>query len=330
MTIATGKIDKTSPKQILFCSFQLLGLIIVALYQIIFWPVNKFFKRFINEGRYLTSHGTEKIKAQKKHEVDTILSSRAHMIEVSSESSFQPLLQLYLILPTIIHMVFSVKLRLDMPIDSFFGSVFQIQLWSVVTSALSLAWSFSFYQAVKKQGALDFGTNSIGRILLTISNVFQISSRMILLVLLAYCFGPGEFWPMFVLLLLHIVVMASSYFFSFRQQMSGDSCVSSVYQCILNGISNIYLHTLILPLDYETNNTRKNHRTWGRQMFVDAVFTIENFIVASAACFLIEDFPTPLPIGAFFGHAFGVFLKWLYYCKFHVWSKSSWTKSDEN
>ena len=130
-----------------------------------------------------------------------------------------------------------------------------MQLWSVLTSVLSLAWSFSFYQAVKKQGALDFGTNLVGRVLLLMSNIFQISSRLLLLVFLAYCFGPGEFWPMFALLILHIILMALSYFTFYREQMHDDSWPGCIYQCILNGISNIYLHTLILPIDNQTKGT---------------------------------------------------------------------------
>ena len=59
-------------------------------------------KKFLSETRYLTSYGEERVKARIEAEDATIVSGRSQMIEVCSESSFQPLLQLYLFLPTLI------------------------------------------------------------------------------------------------------------------------------------------------------------------------------------------------------------------------------------
>ena len=50
-----------------------------------------------------------------------------------------------------------------------------IKLFSVLSSMLSLTWSFSKYEAIQQKGALSFGINPVGRILLTISTFFQVS-----------------------------------------------------------------------------------------------------------------------------------------------------------
>ena len=74
MIIATGQVDRKSPKQFLICTFNLCALLLAALFQIIFWPIQKIFERFVSEGRYLTSHGKEKIDAQKKSDDTSIIS----------------------------------------------------------------------------------------------------------------------------------------------------------------------------------------------------------------------------------------------------------------
>ena len=73
-----------------------------SVYHIIFWPFEMHRKKFLSETRYLTSYGEERVKARIAAEDATIVSGRSQMIEVCSESSFQPLLQLYLFLPTLI------------------------------------------------------------------------------------------------------------------------------------------------------------------------------------------------------------------------------------
>ena len=73
-----------------------------AIVYVILWPVVMHWRKFICEAKYLTSQGEERVKARIARDDATIISSRSQMIEVCSESSFQPLLQLYLFLPTLL------------------------------------------------------------------------------------------------------------------------------------------------------------------------------------------------------------------------------------
>ena len=72
---------------------------VTAVLYVIFWPLISHAKKFYREGRYLTSYGKDRIKERKRFEESTIVSSRAKISKVCSSSTFQPLLQLYLLMP---------------------------------------------------------------------------------------------------------------------------------------------------------------------------------------------------------------------------------------
>ena len=125
--------------------------------------------------------------------------------------------------------------------SDFFSNLRNLQFWSILTSCISLAWSFTFYQSIKKRGALDFDANPLGRLILLFSNIFQISSRLVAFVLLAYSWGDGNFWPAFVFVLVHILAMAGFHIEvkdkkTFRMV---ESKRMAIFQSILNGISNL-------------------------------------------------------------------------------------------
>ena len=82
--------------------FRTMWMAISSIFHIVLWPVVMHWRMFISEAKYLTSQGEERVKARIKRDDATIVSSRSQMIEVCSESSFQPLLQLYLFLPTLL------------------------------------------------------------------------------------------------------------------------------------------------------------------------------------------------------------------------------------
>ena len=121
-----------------------------------------------------------------------------------------------------------------------------LQFWSILTSYISLA----FYQSIKKRGALDIDANPLGRLILLFSNIFQISSRLVAFVLFAYSWGDGNFWPAFVFVLLHILAMAGFHFEAkdIETWMKIESKRLAIFQSLLNGISNMYMNNLILPL----------------------------------------------------------------------------------
>ena len=248
------------------------------------------------------------------------------MIETCTESSFQPLLQLYLLLPNL--MCHNYGNLMEESISAFFSNVPKMQFWAILTSCLGLSWSVNVYQALKKRGALDFGANPIGRLLLLDYCICQVTSRLFAFVLFAYCFGDGNFYPMIVFVTCHIAVMAIIHWATTDQfhridlytdldsprEMSNLQYGFQVYyQSLLNGISNIYIYNNILvhaDEDEEGETGRqltkrrmtKKHdkgkfslkiKKW-KQLIVDVIFSLENLVMITCSAVFIDGIPAIL------------------------------------
>ena len=183
----------------------LKGVALVA-----FWPVYCCCKQFWHKGLYLTSYGKKRIERKETYNESTILASRAQISEVCSEATFQPLLQLYLLMPTLA--CFNYSELLETNLTDFSKELPKLQFLSVITSCLALAWSFNSYQATTVNGALDFSSNLPGRLVLLASCVCQISSRLVIFVIFAFTWGEGNLWPMMASTVLHMLVMAIMFF----------------------------------------------------------------------------------------------------------------------
>ena len=88
------------------------------------------------------------------------------------DAIFQPLLQIYLLLPCVIARMSCQQSSNVMPLSEFFTG--SLQTYSIVSSVVSLAWSFSTYEANQKKGALDFSSNPIARIVILVSALMQV------------------------------------------------------------------------------------------------------------------------------------------------------------
>ena len=193
---------------IIYRTAKLSLLLMKIILHIIFWPLLTTFKRCFSEIKFANSYGKDRFEAQLVKRDHMVLSSRARMIEVCIESSFQPLLQLYLVLPTLIQYFdcLSSDELIEFSLADTLMSIPALQFLSVITSVIALSWSINFYKVTQKHGALDLNVNFSGRICLQISTFLQISCRLLTFVLLSYCFGPGNFWPMIAILQLHIFI----------------------------------------------------------------------------------------------------------------------------
>ena len=302
-----------------------------ALVMVLGWPIWMLIARFKSDWTYAIASPQEKFNIKAKTEEDLAASARAQIIEVAIESSFQPLLQLYLLLPMLL-MQLSCPARdiLELiSVDGVYTSSYRIQFWSIVTSIISLSWSFTFYQAVQKKGALDFGSNPAGRFTLFFSNLMQITSRLFAFVLYAYTFKDGNFWPMIATLVLHILIMSLLHFLTsdewtldtFRNRNTKIG-----YHCLINGICNLYLHNWIGHIKGKEAGRKiliKKAGTSFRQVVFDLIFVLENtIIVIMAFIYLVEYLPSSLFLFVLLTQYFGVCLKWLYYLKFHIWKNT--------
>ena len=329
------------------------------------WPFFMLLKRFKTNWESERGSSQKKFLMQAKINEDIAVSSRAIIIEVAIESSFQPLLQLYLLLPGIIKqfMCYHKAIHTNNMIDSlsiseifnftFTGQTSEIQFLSILTSVISLSWSFTYYQSMKKKGALDFGSNIIGRILMLSANLLQISSRLLIIVIYAYLFGPGQFWPMMTSVLGHILVMTLlNYMLSYdwlMQNFPNRQYRKIFYHCLLNGICNLYIHNWIVKIDkvsdfdentgeinedYVNNMSKRQSKTVSRkgfhkrtsstlfrQFIFDIIFVLETSVIVIVAPYKLGTNEWILAFIAL-SQIFGITLKVIYYYQFHIWKNS--------
>ncbi|CAB4055523.1 unnamed protein product [Lepeophtheirus salmonis] len=129
----------------------------------------------------------------------TKICSRARLIEALLESSFQPIIQLYIVFPILINNITSDK-SIDLSRDLYLEAS---QFGSAITSITTLSWAITLYQSNIKGGALDLTVNFLGRIILLISNLFLITGRMLLFIVFAYGFGAGRLIGLIIFIIIH-------------------------------------------------------------------------------------------------------------------------------
>ena len=291
-----------------------------GIFLVAFWPIVCFCKHFYHKGLYMTSYGKNRIEQRKPFNASTIVASRAQISEVCSEATFQPLLQLYLLMPTLV--CFDYSKLLETNLSDFSKEVPKLQFWSVVTSCLALAWSFNSYQATTKNGALDFAANLPGRLVLLASCVCQISSRLVVFVIFAFTWGEGNLWPMMAATLLHMLAMAVVHW---RTKYTPPRWTRRrvFYQCIINGISNLYLHNdIVARKDEDRMHNEKSGARDTKLLLVNGVILTENIIVVLVAFFHPGriGIPTNLLVTVIGVHSVGLLLMLVYYQQLHIWS----------
>ena len=300
---------------------------VTAAFYVAFWPLISHAKKFYHEGRYLTSYGKDRIKQRRRFEESTIVSSRAQISKVCSESTFQPLLQLYLFLPRL--MYYDYPKLLSISVTNFAKEIPRLQLWSIIASCLALAWSFSSYKATKMNGALDFTSNFAGRLVLLFSCICQISARLVIFVIFAYTWGPGHFWPMVVGCCLHMLLMAYIHWATRNDARATDKLFwkdgQVFYQCLINGISNLYVHTSIVPREigdeirnsstdeggsdvYRCCNKELKMQRDLKQILVDVIICAENLAIVLGAYYSEIGIPTEFLVAVLAVHATGLLL----------------------
>ena len=160
---------------------------------ILFWPLINLLKNYFTLGQYRTAVGEAKTAKHIQLEKNRTQSVRAHMFEVCIESTFQvkfwkiplifsswhihyfqPLLQIYLYLPSFLEnsVCFSfktIKEKQTLP---------HLQFLAIVTSVLSLTFSFTKYFIMKQNGAMDLDFNPCGCLTILISTLMQVNIKM--------------------------------------------------------------------------------------------------------------------------------------------------------
>jgi hypothetical protein len=355
---------KRSYKEGMKTVFAILLYILSMLLKFIFWPFYMIWRSFLSEGKAATSSGEDYFRLTREKDETLILEARSRIIEACTEASFQPLLVLYMALPDIIQIFAHAEEDTDCDapvlqgIRKYQNIAYQLvinpQIISIFGSIVSLVLSFDMYYETQKRGALGLAGNFYGRLIRLASTLLLVVSRLLALVLCAYCFGEGMFHPMLMLVVCHILLMslihyATSYEWeidqtirqnqTIRHQTKGDTeevddliptslekikaNVSILYQCLINGIANLYIHNWIVK-HTSRQFLAERKTTFLRQVIIDFIFAIENIFVVvmvlNSNLPYLKNLPRSILVIILLFHLLGIILKVIYYHAWHMWA----------
>jgi len=248
------------------------------------------------------------------------------MAEACTESSFQPLLQLFLVLPCLLHQViWREKLSHQSTVEDIYNTA---QVWSITISILALSWNFSVFIITKSNYAIS--KLSLGFFVLFLQHFLQISGRLLLITLFA--FAIEIFWAAVIFVVVHIVLVMIIIVITTE---SGKIIMKNV---LMNSIANIYLGiwikddptashsnaTSILPLEKKSNciQLQKLFKTKNLfSKFVEFLIAIENIgMMLTISLLNADQTNTSAAAIALVFYYSGLFLKGLFYFKFHIWN----------
>jgi hypothetical protein len=155
-------------------------LVFATFLALVLWQPVTAICKFFKDGRYETSEGTTKVlRRQEKRYVD-LAASRGELIEVNIEAVFEPMVQGYIIFPSIIDIISrlnnSVVVEADgtLKIDFQLKGIEKVQIFSISLSMISLAWCYSEYYSVRKNMLLDITVSPCSRIVMCLYMLLQV------------------------------------------------------------------------------------------------------------------------------------------------------------
>eukprot|EP00092_Neocalanus_flemingeri_P035017 GFUD01038105.1.p1 GENE.GFUD01038105.1~~GFUD01038105.1.p1 ORF type:complete len:802 (-),score=121.00 GFUD01038105.1:102-2483(-) len=304
------------------CSSLFDKIIIFLLpFSAVVWPIYMKIQSFVCFYRFKTSR-KHRLQYHKEFRSVSKTAGLSHLVEVCFESSFQAILQWYLLFPE-----FLFGLNLFLSNDSEEMGFILLSKASFVFSVLSIAWSFTSFNAVQKDGSIDLAWDPLSRLCLLLSNLLLIFARINCIILFMYYFGPGKFFPGMIAIMVHALVMAVLHHLVVQKQTEkkDGTLLKTLYLCVLNGLANIFSHNFVYFEDDNSSSPNLHIPTFCRQLIFDAVFLVENICFVIFGCLSnIKPLDDPKVmvwiIFIIFGsHFAGLLIKILYYKFLHVW-----------
>ena len=218
--------------------------------------------KFYRDGKYETSSGKEKVKELRKRRYLDVAASRADLIETSIEATFEPLVQGYIIFPSIINITNRLKNFYEfdqydgkLKINFEMSSLEQVQLFSIGTSILGLVWTYSDLTSVKKHLQLDIFVSPVSRILMCIWMSLQVTARLLAFMLFAVYWGPGNIFSLMIFAAVHIL-LALGIHLIFSEDIAflkKGRYLKFFHNVILNSFSSMFFHNYLrldeMPID---------------------------------------------------------------------------------
>ena len=206
----------------------------------------------LTDGKYdYTYHGIKKVELRQQKRRNNLVASRAELVELNIEATFEVIVQTYIMYPTAANVIerFMKVVEFDfstweLKIHFELSATESLQLFSILTSVFSLAFNFAEYSSAKKDMYLDIFTSPISRIILMVYMILMIYARMSAFLLFSYYWSPGDIYPLMIFLLIHMIISAvlhivfSEDIIYWKQRQYGKF----LYNVVMNSFACIYFH----------------------------------------------------------------------------------------
>ena len=120
-------------------------------------------------------------------------------------------------------------------------------MFSIVISMVSLAWCYSEYHSVRKNMYLDPSESPFSRITMWLFMLCQIIARLFAFMLFTLYWGPGQFYPLMIFILIHMI-LAGSLHIIFSDDLlycRKGKWIKFFHNVTFNALSSIYFHNYI-------------------------------------------------------------------------------------
>ena len=151
---------------------------------------------------------------------------------------------------------------------------------------------------------------------------------------MTYSFGKGQFWPLMLLIGIHMMAIAIGCLISRVRHIGQELNAQLVLYSCLFGLANIYCPNWI---SYQNSNEDKkgtHSYTILREFFIQMAFILENLVMLSIVIYSAIGNKNSVIYGqtdlmylaiiATVTHLVGVGLRVIYYKKYHIWKNILW------
>ena len=213
----------------------------------------------------------------------TRMSNQAHLIEVCTESTLQPLVQLFSIFSGLMEAYSRQEnTKWDETIDALLAanwsrviqiyveSKMRLQIWSLVSSIISIAWSFQANYARKKYGQMSYLSRGIYFLYVLL---FVTSRIMSIIMVIFFVGGKGSYSYIYLIIGCHmsLTILLDLWLNSYKYRNENQHWFWKTRDCFMKAFSSIYMYHP--PGDDESEDLRM-HASMDLLIFLEfSVFT---------------------------------------------------------
>ena len=151
---------------------------------------------------------------------------------------------------------------------------------------------------------------------------------------MTYCFGKGQFWPLMLLIGIHVMAIAIGCVISRVHHIRQELNLQLVLYSCLFGLANIYCPNWISYQNSKEERSGTHSYTILREFVIQVAFILENIAMLSVVVYSAignensviyrQTVLMYLAIIATVVHLVGVGLRIVYYKNYHIWRKILW------